>query len=245
MLYRRRMRTARFFVSSEWIARKAQAFSIPAGPMYRQIVSVLRMKAGDALSLCPNDGSELDCRISEITKAAILGTIESSVVGKPLRPSVTICAAVTKRDTFEWMLQKCTELGVTQFIPIMTERVVKKTKDVPTRWLEIVREASEQSGRTCLPVLSEPMTLAAAFAHTSNQMQILFHESAQGEVGLPRIREMDHVALFFGPEGGFSEDEVERAKQSGANIVQLGSLVLRAETAAIVATALVRLGGVR
>ena len=236
------MRTARFFVSPDWIARGASAFSIPAGPMYRQIVSVLRMKVGDIVSLCPNDGSELECVITEITKAAIMGSIRQTIVGKPLRPRVVVCAAVTKRDTFEWVLQKCTELGVVEFIPLMTERVVKKTKDVPQRWNDIVREASEQSGRTTVPEIFEPMTFSAALEHTKSFERMVMHESAGKPSGMPAVREMDSVALFVGPEGGFSEKEIVEAKAAGCSVVQLGSLVLRAETAAVVGTAMIRLG---
>lgn len=242
MVYRRRMRTARFFVPPEWIARAAQAFSIPAGPFYRQIVTVLRMKAGDVLSLCPNDGSELECTITEITKSAILGSIGASKVHKPLRPRITVCAAITKRDTFEWMLQKCTELGVCEFVPMFTDRVVKKTKEVPSRWCEIVREASEQSGRTIMPSILDPMSFSLALEHTKACERLLFHESAEKPTSMPAIREMDKVALFIGPEGGFTDEEVAEASKTGAAIVQLGSLVFRAETAAIVATTLVRFG---
>jgi 16S rRNA (uracil1498-N3)-methyltransferase len=235
------MRTARFFVSPEWIARGAQAFSIPAGPMYRQITSVLRMKVGDTLSLCANDGSELECSISEITKAAILGQILGTTVGKPLRPHITVCAAVTKRDTFEWTLQKCTELGAAAFIPLITERVVKKSKDVPSRWRDIVREASEQSGRMTLPTISDPMTFLAAIDHMKSADCYVLHESLGNATGFPTVKEMDHVALFIGPEGGFSDAEIEKASAAGAKVIQLGSLVLRAETAAVVATAMARL----
>ncbi len=235
------MRTARFFVSPEWIARGAQAFSIPAGPMYRQITSVLRMKVGDTLSLCANDGSELECTITEMTKAAILGKILATSVGKPLRPHITVCAAVTKRDTFEWTLQKCTELGAAAFIPLMTERVVKKIKDIPSRWRDVVREASEQSGRMTLPTIGEPMTLAAAIDHMKSSDRYILHESLGKVTGLPVVKEMDHLAVFIGPEGGFSDAEIEKATIAGAKIIQLGSLVLRAETAAVVVTALARL----
>ncbi|MFA6497570.1 MAG: RsmE family RNA methyltransferase [Patescibacteria group bacterium] len=238
------MRTARFFVSPEWIALGAQAFSIPAGPMYRQIVTVLRMKVGDVLSLCPNDGSELDCRITEMTKAAILGSINGVKTGKPLRPQVTVCVAVTKRDTFEWVLQKCTELGASAFIPMITDRVIKKIKDVPARWRDIVREASEQSGRMTLPTVSEPMSFLEAFEHMKAYDRIVLHESVGESTDMPKVREMDHIALFIGPEGGFTDSEIEKTKGANTKVVQLGSLVLRAETAAVVATAFVRLGRV-
>lgn len=235
------MRTARFFISSEWIARGAQAFSIPAGPIYRQITSVLRMKVGDSLSLCANDGSELECTITEITKAAILGKIFTTSVGKPLRPHITVCAAVTKRDTFEWTLQKCTELGAAAFIPLISERVVKKIKDIPRRWHDIVREASEQSGRMTLPTIFDPMTLTGALEHTKSSDRFILHESLGKSTGFPVVKDMDRVTVCIGPEGGFSDAEIEKALAAGASIVQLGALVLRAETAAVVATALVRL----
>ncbi len=234
------MRTARFFVPADWIAQSAQAFSIPAGSIYKQIVSVLRMKIGDHVSLCPNDGTEIDCEITEITKAAILGTIVSSRMGEPLRPSITVCAAITKRDTFEWTLQKCTEIGATAFIPLITDRVIKKTKDVPARWLDIIREASEQSGRTMLPIIHDPSSLQSAIEQTAKCDRIVLHESIGKVSVMPKVRVMDHVALFVGPEGGFSDAEITELQSAGSAIVQIGTLVMRAETAATVGTALVK-----
>ena len=238
------MRTARFFVPPDWIAQSARAFSIPAGSMHKQIVSVLRMKIGDHVSLCPNDGTEIDCEITEITKAAILGSIVGSRVGEPLRPAITVCAAITKRDTFEWTLQKCTEIGATAFIPMITDRVIKKTKDVPARWMDILREASEQSGRTTLPVIHDPSSLKSAIEQTAKFDRIVLHESVGNVVPMPKVRTMDHVALFVGPEGGFSDVEIEELRSAGATIVQIGDLVLRAETAATVGTALIRFSAV-
>ncbi len=237
------MRTARFFVSPEWIALGDKAFSIPAGPMYKQIVVVLRMKVGDLLSLCPNDGTELECKITEITKSAILGLIISSKAGEVLRPSITICAAITKRDTFEWMLQKCTELGVTMFMPIISDRVIKRAKEVSGRWNEIVKEASEQSGRTSTPIIAEPVSLSIILHRIKDfDHKIVLHESLDKTSSMPKVREMDKVAIVIGPEGGFSDKEIAQCTEAGCIIVQLGNLVMRAETAAIVATALIKLG---
>ncbi len=238
------MRTARFFVPADWIAQSAQAFSIPAGSIHKQIVSVLRMKPSDHISLCPNDGTEIDCEITEITKAAILGKIVGSRTAEPLRPSITVCAAITKRDTFEWTLQKCTEIGATAFIPMITDRVIKKTKEVPARWMDILREASEQSGRTTLPMIHDPSSLKSAIEQTAKFDRIVLHESVGKVAPMPKVRVMDHVALFIGPEGGFSDTEIEELRSAGSTIVQIGDLVMRAETAATVATALIRFGAI-
>ncbi len=235
------MRTARFFVPEAWIALSAGAFAIPAGSIHKQIVNVLRMTVGDHVSLCPNDGTELDGVITEVTRSAIIGSIVGTRTGKPLRPNVTVCAAVTKRDTFEWMLQKCTELGASAFIPLMTDRVVKKTKDIPERWRDIVREASEQSGRTRLPLLHSPMMMQEALRSVKECDRLVFHESVGTATGMPAVKRMDHVALFIGPEGGFTPEEIAQCAESGCVIVQLDDVVMRAETAAVVATALVRL----
>ncbi len=232
------MRTARFFVPAEWIASSAEAFCIPAGPLHKQIVAVLRMKAGDQISLLTNDNAELNCRITEITRSAVMGVIAGSTIGKPISPKVTVCAAITKRDTFEWMLEKCTEIGVTEFIPIVTDRTIKRTKENPTRLNLILREASEQSGRFVLPNLVDPMSFGAAIGHTEGMVRIAMHES--GGTSLPKIHKTSEVALFVGPEGGFTDEELAALRDCNAHIVTFGDLVFRAETAAIVGATLLR-----
>lgn len=233
------MRTARFFVPQEWIAKSAEAFSIPAGPLHKQIVTVLRMQVGDSISLMGNDGEEFDCRITEMTRSAVMGVIAGSKITTPPSPRITVCAAMTKRDTFEWMLEKCTELGATAFIPLMTDRVVKRTKELAPRLKLILKEASEQSGRTRIPEIKEPLTLKEALKETKGMVNVLMHES--GGKDLPAIHKTSEIAVYIGPEGGFTDEEVALAESSGAHIVTMGDLVLRAETAAIATVAKLRL----
>ncbi|NBS69277.1 RsmE family RNA methyltransferase, partial [bacterium] len=206
------MRTARFFVPEEWIALSAEAFSIPAGPLHKQIVQVLRMKSDDHLSLLPNNGTEIECRITDITRSAVTGVITGSRIIPPLKPEVTVCAAITKKDTFEWMLQKCTELGVAHVIPLHTDRTIKKTPGVNKRWNEIVKEASEQSGRATIPTIEEPITFAKAMGKTASMARIIFHEEGE-ESKLPPLQKTMPLALFIGPEGGFTPQEIAFAKE--------------------------------
>jgi 16S rRNA (uracil1498-N3)-methyltransferase len=225
------MRTERFFVPEDWIAQSAKAFCIPAGNLHKQMTAVLRMKAGDPVSLMVNDGMEIEGKITEITRSAVMGVITGQKTAKPLTPSVTICAAFTKRDGFEWMLQKCTELGATGFIPLITDRVIKRPKENPARLNLIIKEASEQSGRVTLPRLHEPMTLKEAFKYTEDDVRIFMHET--GGEKFPNVHKTNDIALFIGPEGGFSDAELSLAEKEKAHIVTIGELVLRAETAAI------------
>lgn len=256
------MRTARFFVPEEWIAKTSEAFAIPAGSTYKQIVSVLRMKAGDPLSLMTNDGTEIDVRITDITPSAVLGVIAGSMVSDLLKPEVTVCFAMLKNDRTELILQKCTELGATAFLPMVTERAIKKVRDVSSRWHAIVKEAAEQSGRTTIPAVHDPATFAEAIGKTDGMRRIVLHEPRitvdhgvkhimhKGDAGaLPTVSRDDRVALFVGPEGGFTEHEIALARDAASHIVHLGdpstgsgqALVLRAETAAIAGMALIRL----
>lgn len=233
------MRTARFYVPSEWLAVSDAAFAIPAGPLYKQIVSVLRLGVGDRISLLPNNGTDYDCTITAVAPSAITGSIVGETVGAPLLPDVTVCLSILKNDHVDLVLEKCTELGVTQFIPMVTERTIKKTKEIPPRWQSIVKEASEQSGRTVLPVIEAPMTFGRALTATDGMRRILLHEGHGAT--LPTLGKTDRIALFVGPEGGFTDNEIAAASDASTHIVHLGDLVLRAETAAIVGTALIRL----
>lgn len=230
------MRTERFFVPSEWIALQAKAFSIPAGPLHKQIAQVLRMKTDHLITLLPNNGTEIEGRITDITKSSVTGVILKSRQGNEIKPHVTVCAAITKRDTFEWMLQKCTELGASAFIPLHTDRTIKKTPEIHKRWNEIVKEASEQSGRSTIPTITEPTTFAKALKATQASARIVFHEEG-AESKLPSLQKTMPIAVFIGPEGGFSEEEIELAASSNVHIVKIGTLVMRAETAAIIACA--------
>ncbi len=232
--------TERFFVSPEFLAEKNQAFTIPAGPLYRQIVAVLRMKAGDNLALLPNDGRELVGKITEVNRSGIIGDIIETKTLLAILPKIMVCAALLKRENFELILQKCTELGASSFLPLLTERTIKKITEVPARWQAIVREASEQSGRGVTPVIYEPLSFEKALAKTDGLRRVVLHEGHGGK--LPSKKANEELALFIGPEGGFTEREITLAKDAGSLVVHLGdTLVMRAETAAIAGTTLLRL----
>jgi 16S rRNA (uracil1498-N3)-methyltransferase len=232
------MRTARFFVPAEWVAIGAQAFSIPAGSLHKQITTVLRLKVGDAINLLTNDGQEFEAQITQITRSSILGDLTKTWPAIKPEPDLMLCAAVTKKDTFEWTLQKGTELGVSKFIPLITDRVIKRPDSVSKRWLDIIREASEQSGRRTLPSILEPMSLTAAISATNQCTQILLSET--GGKSWPKLHSSTCAAIFIGPEGGFSDKEIQLAETKKLHLVTLGNLVLRAETAAIVGVTLLR-----
>lgn len=236
-----------------------------------QIRDVLRAKAGDELVLWKSgEGADYVFEIKRISPKQIDGAV-SSVLENDREPRihVSLYCALLKRENFELVLQKATEVGVSAIVPLITERTVKMGLN-RTRAEQIVVEAAEQSGRGVLPELGEPMTLGDALRHAkesgelrnaptgiflhaysecSSEHSLLSSVALSGRAGEPCSRPAEAAegtslsapalvtaSLFIGPEGGWTNGEVEHARAEGCITVSLGPLILRAETAAIVAS---------
>jgi 16S rRNA (uracil1498-N3)-methyltransferase len=148
-----------------------------------------------------------------------------------------LAMAIIQLDKFELVLQKATELGIHSIIPMITARVElrpERYRGKDERWRKIVFEAVKQSGRTRIPEVEEPQTFEAILKRDGDK--ILFDADTAPTSQHPNI---PTVLILIGPEGGFSEDELELARAHGCAFEQLGPRRLRAETAAIFATALV------
>lgn len=160
---------------------------------------------------------------------------------------VTLYCAILKRENFEWVVQKTTELGVRRIVPLITDRTVK-TGIRLDRLISIAREASEQSGRGVIPEISKPMEFDQALSETKQYAQnLFFHTSRTGkedsdrEATSQKPKAKRSIGLWIGPEGGWSDDEVTAATQANIRISSLGPRILRAETAAVAACVLLTL----
>lgn len=218
------------------------------GSVYEQIYRVLRMRPGDHIALFDGSGYEYLATLGQFGKGSVRVEIEERrQPGTEPRHSVGLyLSLLNKTEKFEWALQKCTELGVSHFVPVIAARSVTQhaRRD---RWERIILEAAEQSGRLMLPTLSEPLTLPAALAQISlpppsgQRTGFAFMPEVGSAISLKVAmdgiapQKVERVALFIGPEGGFTLAEQEAARAAGARLVALGSRVLRAETAAVVA----------
>jgi 16S rRNA (uracil1498-N3)-methyltransferase len=161
--------------------------------------------------------------------------------------------ALLTREKFEWVLQKCTEIGISRFVPVVTQRSLVQAMDLKPskleRWQKIISEAAEQSRRGRIPELSEPMKLAKALAQHGAEVAMIPWEGMEvASATAVTIRSTlagktpQTIALFIGPEGGFAPEEIELAQRHNVQPITLGKRILRAETAAIVAPALIILG---
>lgn len=208
-----------------------KTLSVTDTGLINQWKNVLRLKTGDQLILCDGMGREALAQITDADKKEVrLAILEIHMPEREPKKELTLYCALLKRENFELVCQKATEIGVARIVPLLTERTVK-TGFNKERLEKIILEASEQSGRTTVPELAEPMKFSDAIDRACGPATILFDltgEKLENTKGISNI--------FIGPEGGFSENEVALAKEGDAIIGSLGGLVLRGETAAIAAT---------
>lgn len=209
--------------------------------LVRQLKNVLRFKSGDMFLLCDGRDQEALVTVIEVKDRAIeVEVVERKASVSEVRRAVSLYCALLKRENFEWVAQKATEVGVCEIIPLVTARTVKFAFK-RTRVEQIVKEAAEQSGRGTVPLLHDPMKLEIAFEHARASEAMYFFDTQKE--GLKTIsfletslKQKSSVALFIGPEGGWDVDEARMAHMKGAITTGLGDLTLRGETAAILAS---------
>lgn len=236
----------RFFVTPQQIMQLIVRFD---DDQAHQIRRVLRLRPGDRVLVLDGAGRQYEVALEEVTGARVTGLVasQSSATGEPA-VRLTLFQSMLKREKFEWVLQKGTEIGVHTFAPVITRRsLVRDTEDVKPekigRWQRIIKEAAEQSGRGLLPRLLTPMPFAAAITEAPgfDRTLIAWEGDAQASIreALAGSGRVEDMGLFIGPEGGFEPQEVQEAVEMGAIAVTLGRRILRTETAAVVGAALV------
>lgn len=256
------MRTHRFFVDLVGGGLppkgkvKIDGMESPANEaLVHQWRHVLRFQVGQEVILFDNSGSEFHAVINALTgtkaEVEILGNRTAAFV--PARP-LSLYIGLPKRPAFEWALEKGTELGVTGFVPVVTEHSEKKKVNME-RSRTILREASEQSHRSIVPDIFEPKyltdildTLAENDLSGMNGAATFSFALDPGGMPLKKLFEdfplggRERLNIFIGPEGGFSPRELDLFKQHDLPVFSLGKQVLRAETAALAAAAIFLLG---
>ena len=249
----------RFFVQSPILGRAGDTVGLPSHVAH-QASAVLRMRPGDPLELFDGRGGEWLAEIAAVGRGAGEARLTSFVdVDRESPWRLTLCLALIKADRFEWALQKGTELGVSAFQPMLTRRVTGASgRGTPAqrerehalkaeRWRRIVIEAAEQSERTLVPAVRQPRAFSTVLKQDTPS--VLLWESAgdtapfHQAIAHLRARGAGAVQVLIGPEGGYTPEEVQAARESGALVASLGPRIVRSETAAVAAAALTLLGG--
>jgi 16S rRNA (uracil1498-N3)-methyltransferase len=208
-----------------------------SGPEVRHLATVCRLRAGDELCLFNGDGNEYPARVLEVSKKTVL--LEILSVGEPQRElnfNLEIAAPLPKGPRAPFLIEKLTELGVTSFVPVITRRsIVQPGEGKIDKLQRHVIEASKQCGRNVLMKIVEP-TAWPDYCSTkeTNELRVLANLSAQAPDIEWRNVNSGTVRCAIGPEGGFTQEEIELANANGWQALNLGPRILRIETAALV-----------
>jgi len=240
----------RFFVPPDWI--DGDRVSLP-GSLAHQLSRVLRLQIKDRILVLDDSGWEQEVVLVQVGPDQVLGDIVDKRLasGEP-RTKISLYQSVLKGQRFELVLQKGTELGVVEFVPVITSRCVMSSLDDVShkseRWQRIILEAAEQSGRGRLPRLRAALMFSRACGRAKRLgglSLIPWEEEDQRslkstlravEDDTPRGRGRPFsINLFIGPEGGFTREEIELARGYDLMPVSLGARILRAETAGLAA----------
>ena len=215
---------------------------IITGENCRHISRSLRMTTGDEIILTDGKGTDFQTEITNITES----TVEVKIIScekseNEAKVRLHLYQGVPKSDKMELIIQKFTELGGYSVTPTKTEFIVsdisgKEEKKIG-RWQKIALEAAMQSKRAYIPEIKSPLKFKDAIKNAPG-VKLLLYEGG----GIPLkelVKGNEDISIFVGPEGGFSKNEVEFAKENGAHIVTLGKRILRTETAPIAAAAII------
>ena len=231
------MRTPRFYQEIDVEIGQQQSLS---ALNHRHAIQVLRLKVDEALILFDGKGGEYLAKISVVNKRASSVLLESfNDVDRESALNSTLVLSTIKSDKMDFAIQKAVELGVTNIQPMTSQRSVIKIKADRMQkklqhWQAIILGACEQSGRTQVPILEEPVSLETALKKHSSDFCIgMLPTSTEKFSDLKLTNEQQQIALFIGPEGGFTKEEEQLMQRYQINTVNFGSRIMRAETAVI------------
>lgn len=214
-----------------------------SGPDAHHLATVRRFEPGDRVVLFNGDGHEYPAEILSVgKKQAVVTVLSREAVDREPPFPVVIGSALPKGDRADYLIEKLTEVGGTQFIPLVTSRAVVQPKDTKTDKLQrAVVEASKQCGRNVLMRVDRPHTLTEFLTRADlPPIRFILHTDGTDRVianDIDRSTLRDGVAFAIGPEGGFSPEEVHQAITTGWRSISFGPRVFRVETAVVVATA--------
>lgn len=214
------------------------------GEDVNHIKNVLRMKNGEQLVLCDGAGTDWLCELAGTRERNLVAHIleeRTSETELPVR--LVLFQGLPKKDKMELIIQKAVELGAAEIVPVVTKRTVVKADEGKSekklgRWQTISESAAKQSGRGVIPRIAPICTWKEALAQMKNlEYNTVLYENARGMQPtaefIKAAAEKKSIGIFVGPEGGFTEEEVEMVVKQGAEKLSLGKRILRTETAGL------------
>ena len=234
------MRITRLYV--DLTLSEGEVSSLPSDKAHH-IINVLRTRLGEQICLFNNTEFEYLAKIVEITKRNVaVEIIESRHVNKESPLTINLCLAIARGQHMDFSIQKAVELGVKNIIPVISEFSNIKLQDSRKQnkmnhWQNIIISATEQCGRCKLTELQEPILFNEWMGLNSSGVKLILHPNSQHPLNSVEISN-NEVTLIIGSEGGFSEQEIEKAIEAGCRRISLGPRILRTETAVVSAVSI-------
>lgn len=236
------MRTIRIYQPGHYEIGQTIALSDAAA---QHVGLVLRLNIGAKIILFRGDNYEYQAILSSVQKKKIQVTIESMTMTNRESPrQIHLAQSLAKGDKMEWIIQKAVELGIASITPLLTERSVvrldaQRLEKKHQQWQAIAISACEQSGRNQIPMIYPACSFEQYLNHSTATYQWLLSPEAQAS--WPSISEKSaELAILIGPEGGFSPEELRYAQEHQVHSIRLGPRILRTETAAVTAIAILQ-----
>jgi 16S rRNA (uracil1498-N3)-methyltransferase len=238
------MTRRRFFASPDTFDFAGERVTLTADEA-RHLRDVLRLKEGDDVYVFNGTGREFCCAVSlfkrDSAELRIRNEVEPTRQESPL--NLTLAVALLKGEKFDLVVQKVTELGACEVVPVITRFADIRLRDESdvnkrmVRWRRIAIEAAKQSGRAVVPQVGAPVLLRSLLTDPANceSLRLMFAErGGESFAKVPQtLSDLGSITALVGSEGGWSDEEIQEARTAGWHIVTLGGRTLRAETAAI------------
>ena len=228
----------KFFIKKENICGNSVTI---CGGDASHIAKVLRMEAGQHLVLCDGEGTDFDAEITSCTKDEVtLSILESHPCPTEPALSFVLFQGIPKQAKMDYIIEKCTELGIKTIVPVACERSVAEIKNAHaeekklTRWRKIAAESVKQCGRGVIPEVHSVMSVQEAITYSTSLGCTLAAYENERQLPLKEAfpkEKPNSIGVFIGPEGGFSDKEIQMFQKSNIPTVTLGRRILRTETA--------------
>jgi 16S rRNA (uracil1498-N3)-methyltransferase len=239
----------KFFVEKNNISGDGSCIRITNDDV-QHITKVLRLRSNDEIQVSDGDGTEYLCLITEMSKKEVICSIQNTFQSETEAPiKIVLFQGMPKSQKMDLIVQKCVELGITHFYPVITDRVVVKIEDRDLsgkieRWNRIAEEAAKQSNRGIVPVVDSPISFEKAIDLLKDMdLAVIPYELEKGngfKSLLSGIKEVKTAGIFIGPEGGFTQEEVDSCIENNITPVTLGPRILRTETAGFTAATIIQ-----
>ncbi len=223
------MKLHRFYVPND-VEELKHDFWLHDPNILNQWRRVLRFREGQEVVLFDGAGEDRLYKIAEITEREAHMQLVTEMKRQTPKKDIYLFWSLLKKDKNDWVLQKCTELGVSHFVPILADRSEKSGFNL-VRAQKIVIEAAEQCGRSDIPNTREPINIETVFEEFEDRVQLIVCEQGEGD----QIADTDSLGILVGPEGGWSESEKKLFSAKNIQTLGLHDFTLRAETASVAA----------